>query len=150
MQVSDAGRLLSIWVRSADGVPLGRIGTVYIPDGSVQPLLVTFPADAEFPRVAPLFGAELETDALVLGYSAELIDGGPAVEADVPLSTGEIAAVLGYYGRRVDLVGPITERIEGTGDVAAGFADVRAVPRLPGIGDEDLPPIVITRPAQSG
>jgi hypothetical protein len=150
MQVSDAGHLLSTDVRSADGEPLGRIGTVYLPDGSAQPLLVAFPAEADTPLIAPLFGAELRAGALVLAYPAALVVAGPRVEAGVTLSVGEIGAVLSYYGVRVESGLPLTERIAGTGDVGSSFADVQAVPRFPGIGDEDLPPIVLTGPAVSG
>ena len=150
MQVPDPDRLLSTPVRSADGAALGRIGTVYVPDGARQPLLVAFPADRDTPFVAPLFGAELTPDALVLGYSAEQVTAGPTVEADAVLSVGEIGAVLAHYGRPVRTDRPLTERVREVGDVGAGSADVRAIPRIPGIGDDDLPPIVVTRPAQSG
>ncbi len=150
MQVSDVGRLLSIVVRSADGRHLGRVGIVYVPDGAVQPLLVAFPADRDTPFVAPLFGAELTPDGLVLGFSADRVEAGPTVDAGAPLSAGEIGAVLAYYGRTVTSGGPLTERILDVGDVGFTDADVRAVPRIPDIGDDDLPPIVVTRPAQSG
>jgi hypothetical protein len=100
--------------------------------------------------VAPLFGAELTPDALVLGYSAERVTAGPAVDAEARLSVGEIAAVLAYYGRAVTVDRPLTERVQGVGDVGFTHADVRAVPRLPEIGDDDLPPIVVTRPSHSG
>ncbi|MEU4424691.1 hypothetical protein AB0F81_29065 [Actinoplanes sp. NPDC024001] len=148
MQVSDAGRLQSTQVRSADGKPLGRVGTVYVAHGARQPLMVAFPADRDTPFVAPLFGAVLTEDALVLGYSAEQVTAGPTVDAEALLSLGEIGAVLAYYGRPVRIDRPLTERMDGVGDV--GFRDVQAVPRLPDIGDDDLPPIVVTRPAASG
>jgi hypothetical protein len=150
MQVPDPGRLLSIEVRSADGRALGRIGTVYVPEGSVQPLLVAFPADQETPHVVPLFGAELRPDGLVLGYPAEQVNAGPTVEAGVALSVGEIGVVLSYYGRPIRNDLPLTDRILGTGDVGSAFADVQTVPSFPGIGDDDLPPIVVTRPGLSG
>lgn len=150
MQLPDVDRLLSTEVRSADGALLGRIGTVYVPDGAVQPLLVAFPADQDTPFVAPLFGAQLTADALVLSYSAEQVTTGPTVEAQAVLSVGEISAVLAHYGRAVRLDRPLTERIRDVGDVRFSSADVQVVPRIPGIGDDDLPPIVVTRPAQSG
>jgi hypothetical protein len=150
MQVSDAGRLLSLEVRSADGEVLGRIGTVFVTDGSAQPLLVAFPADREIPFVAPLFGAELRPDGLVLGYPAGQVTAGPTVQAGVPLSVGEIGAVLSYYGSPAASDLPLTTRMLGTGDVHSAFADVQAIPAFPGIGDEDLPPIVVTRPGVSG
>lgn len=149
MQLPDAGRLLSIEVRSADGKRLGRIGSVYVPDGGVQPLLIAFPSDRDDPFVAPLFGAELTADALVLGYPAEQVTAGPTVDAEALLSAGEIVAVLAYYGRAVT-TRSLTERMEGVRDVGFTHANVRAVPQIPDIGDEDLPPIVVTRPSHSG
>ena len=150
MQVPDAGRLLSTEVRSADGRVLGRVGTVYVPEGSVQPLLVAFPADQDTPHVAPLFGAELRPDGLVLGYPAERVTAGPTVDAGAALSVGEIGAVLSYYGTQVASDRPLTERLLGTGDVGSSLADVQAIPPFPSIGDDDLPPIVVTRPGLSG
>jgi len=150
MQVPDAGRLLSIEVRSADGRALGRVGTVYVAEGAVQPLLVAFPADQQNPHVVPLFDAELRTDGLVLGYPADQVNDGPTVEAGVALSVGEVGAVLSYYGSPVRSDLPLTDRLLGTGDVASAFADVLTIPSFPGIGDDDLPPIVVTRPGLSG
>ena len=152
MQVSDLARLLRTEVRSADNRPLGRIGAVYVQEGARQPLLVAFPADADTPRVAPLFGAELHADGLVLGYPAELVESGPRVDAAAELSVGEIGAVLNHYAPRIrtDTRAAITERVTGTGDVAAADADVRTIPPFPHIGDDDLPPIVVTRPGWAG
>ncbi|BFU46309.1 hypothetical protein [Krasilnikovia sp. MM14-A1004] len=150
MQVPDVGRLLSTEVRSADGRVLGRVGAVYVADGAVQPLLVAFPADRETPYVAPLFGAELRPDALMLGYPAALVSAGPTIDAGVALSVGEIEAVLAYYGTRVASDRPLTERALGTGDVGSVFPDVHTVPPLAAVGDDDLPPIVVTRPGMSG
>ncbi|GIE99962.1 hypothetical protein Ari01nite_74270 [Paractinoplanes rishiriensis] len=150
MQVPDASRLRSIEVRSADGELLGRVGAVYISEGLTQPLLVAFPDDSATPLVAPLFGAELTAEGLVLSYPAQQVTSGPTVEADAPLSVGVITTVLTYYGRPVAVDRPLTERADGVGDVSGGFADVHTVPRITGIGDDDLPPIVVTRPAHSG
>ncbi|GAA2638093.1 hypothetical protein [Paractinoplanes durhamensis] len=150
MQVSDAGRLRSFEVHSADGHFLGHVGTVYRAEDSVQPLLVSFPAERDTPFVAPLFGAELTAHTLVLAYPAAQVTDGPTVDTDVVLSAGEVGAVLGYYGRRVRFSRPLTERREGTGDVAAAFSEVQVIPPVPGIGDEDLPPIVVTRPGLAG
>jgi hypothetical protein len=147
MQVPDPGRLLSTLVRSADGHDLGRVGAVYVPDGLRQPLLVAFPADRDTPFVAPLFGASLTAEALVLGFPAEQVRSGPTVEADVALPVGVISAVLRYYGRAVTTDRPLTERVQGTGDVSSVFAGVHAIPRFPDLGDDDLPPIVVSPPA---
>ncbi|MFD0521271.1 hypothetical protein [Paractinoplanes durhamensis] len=110
MQVSDAGRLRSFEVHSADGHFLGHVGTVYRAEDSVQPLLVSFPAERDTPFVAPLFGAELTAHTLVLAYPAAQVTDGPTVDTDVVLSAGEVGAVLGYYGRRVRFSRPLTER----------------------------------------
>lgn len=152
MQVPDLARLLRTEVHSADNRSLGRIGAVYVQEGASQPLLVAFPADQDNPRVVPLFGAELRADGLFLAYSAELVESGPTVDADAALSVGEIGSVLQHYSPpvRTDTDRPITERVTGTGDVAAGDADVRTIPPFPFIGDDDLPPIVVTRPGLSG
>ncbi|AGL18441.1 hypothetical protein [Actinoplanes sp. N902-109] len=146
MQIPDAGALLSTEVLSADGAGLGRVGIVFRPDGAVQPLLVAFPAEADTPHVAPLLGAELGRDGLVLAYSAAQLRAAPTIDAGAELSVGEIGAVLAYYGipLRSDL--PLTTRVSGTGDVGSTVADVRLIPAIPGIGDDDLPPIVVSRP----
>jgi hypothetical protein len=149
MQVSDAGRLMSIEVHSAEGESLGRVGAVYVPEGLRQPLLVAFPDDSSTPFVAPLFGAELTAEGLRLSYSAERVTSGPTVEADATLSVGVISWVITYYGRQVAVDRPLTDGVGGVGDVSATFADVRIVPRIAQIGDDDLPPIVVTRPALS-
>jgi hypothetical protein len=56
--------------------------------------------------------------------------------------------VLAWNGRQVTAAGPLTERLDGVGDV--GFGEAQTVPSLPDIGDDDLPPIVVTRPSHSG
>jgi hypothetical protein len=152
MQVPDADRLVMTEVRSADGHPLGRVGTVYVPEGAGRPLLVAFPADRQTPFVAPLFGARLDSGGLTLAYPADVVTGGPSVDAGAALSVGEIGAVLAYYqpGVRVDPRRPLTDRLLGTGDVASGSPEVQLVPAVPLVGDEDLPPIVVTRPGHSG
>lgn len=148
MQISDAGGLLGTTVWSADGEDLGDVGDVHVLDRAVQPLLVTFPSGSDTPSVAPLFGAELRENGLVLAYPAERVRSGPTVGAGALLSAGEVIAVLAWYGRRVNPAGPLTERVDGVGDV--GFGEVQAVPSMPDIGDDDLPPIVVTRPSHSG
>jgi hypothetical protein len=148
MQISDAGGLLGTTVWSSDGEDLGRIGDVHVLDHAVQPLLVTFPSESDTPSVAPLFGAELREDGLVLAYPAARVRSGPTVGAGILLSTGEVIAVLAWYGRQVTAAGPLTERLDGVGDV--GFGEAQTVPSLPDIGDDDLPPIVVTRPSHSG
>ncbi|GIE36493.1 hypothetical protein Ait01nite_095380 [Actinoplanes italicus] len=148
MQISDAGGLQGTTVWSSDGEDLGDVGDVHVLDRAVQPLLVTFPSASDTPAVAPLFGAELREDGLVLAYPAERVRSGPTVGAGVVLSTGEVIAVLAFYGRQVSAAGPLTERLDGVGDV--GYGEVQAVPSLPDIGDDDLPPIVVTRPSHSG
>lgn len=152
MDVPDVARLIGTEVRSSDGQALGRIGAVYVQEGSVQPLLVAFPAERDKPQVAPLFRATLTPQGLILGYSAAQLESGPRVDADAALSVGEISAVLNHYAPPVstgtDL--PVTERITEVGDVSSTEADVRAIPSFPFIGDEDLPPIVVTKPGLTG
>jgi hypothetical protein len=150
MQIPDAGGLLSTEVLSADGQALGRVGTVYVPEGSVQPLLVSFPADSETPFVAPLLGAELLPEGLVLAYPAGHVTAGPTVDVEAALSVGEIGAVLSYYGRSTITRSRLTDRVTGTGDVGSVHPDVRAIPSFPTLGDDDLPPIVVTKPGATG
>jgi hypothetical protein len=152
MQVSHPARLLGTHVYSADQRPLGRIGAVYVPDGATQPLLVAFPADSAHPRIAPLFGAELTANGLVLSYPQALVDTGPTVDPDVELSVGEIGSVLKHYspGVRIETQRPITERMTAVGDVGFVERDVHGIPAFPYIGDEDLPPIVVTKPGLRG
>ena len=40
--------------------------------------------------------------------------------------------------------------VTGTGDVGSVDADVRAIPSFPTLGDDDLPPIVVTKPGATG
>jgi len=152
MQVSDLADLLGTPVRSADGAELGRIGAVHVPAGNVQPLLVSFPAESETPYAAPLFGAELGASALVLAYPAATVETGPTVDAAVTLSAGEVGYILDHYrpGTRLDGKHPITDRLTGTGDVGADHPDVREIPPGPGIGDRELPPIVVAKPGFAG
>lgn len=150
VQVSDLADLLGTPVRSADGTELGRIGTVHVPAGNVQPLLVTFPADSRTPYAAPLFDAVLQADGLVLGFPAVLVADGPTVDAEATLSAGEVGYILDHYrpGRPHPRGLPVTDRCDDTGDVAAENPDVREIP--PVIGDQDLPPIVVIRPGIVG
>lgn len=92
----------------------------------------------------PLFGARLEDDALVLGYPASMITTGPTVDPEASLSLGEVGAVLAYYLPGVASGFPVTERASEIGDVGAGL--VHRIPAFPGIGEDDLPPIVIISP----
>ncbi|SBT66859.1 hypothetical protein GA0070622_3898 [Micromonospora sediminicola] len=151
MHVPHARRLLALPARSSDGQQLGRTGAVYVPEGQRQPLLVALPLERAAPWVVPLFGARLDADGLVLDYPAETIVKGPTVDADAPLSLGEVAAVLAHYRPAVaELVRglPLTRRAPEGGDVGAGF--VHRIPVVPGIGDDDLPPIVIASPGVTG
>jgi hypothetical protein len=152
VQVSDLTDLLGTPVRSVDGVDLGRVGSVHVPAGLGQPLLVTFPADSDTPYAAPLFGAELSEAALRLGYPADLVTGGPTVDAAASLSAGEVGYILGHYrpGRPAALGTPVTHRRRDTGDVGADDPDVRELPAIPSVEDRDLPPIVVTRPGLTG
>ncbi len=148
MQIPSARRLLGTPVRSSDGQPLGRVGVVYLPEGRIQPLLIGLPAERSTPWAVPLLGARLEDDVLVLGYPAGVITTGPTVEADTSLSLGEVGAILAYYWPGVALGFPVTERAPEIGDVGAGL--VHRIPTFPGLGDDDLPPIVIISPGVSG
>jgi hypothetical protein len=150
MQISSARRLLGTPVRSSDGQPLGRVGVVYVPDGLTQPLLIALPAERSAPWAVPLFDARLDDDVLVLGYPADVITAGPTVDADTALSLGEVGAVLAYYRPGVIRGFAVTERAPEIGDVGAVAGVVHRIPAFPGIGDDDLPPIVITSPGAAG
>ncbi|WP_433200286.1 hypothetical protein ACQP00_28485 [Dactylosporangium sp. CS-047395] len=148
MQIRSARRLLGTPVRSSDGRPLGRVGVVYIPEGRVQPLLIALPAERSAPWVVPLFGARLDEDGLVLAYRADLITAGPTVDAEIPLSLGEVGAVLTHYRPGIAMGFPVTRRAPEVGDVGAGL--VHRIPPVPGVEDDDLPPIVIINPGATG
>ncbi|MEU4215456.1 hypothetical protein [Actinoplanes sp. NPDC026623] len=133
----------AVW--SADGHSRGRIGAVHIPYGMIQPLFVQFPAGAPRQRLVPTVDAELRDRGLVLGYSDEVIDGGPTVEGGAVLSAGEAAYAAAYYGVKIDLGGAaLTERRTGVGDVGSLHPGVRRLP--PVTTDPELPPIVVINP----
>lgn len=153
MQIPHARRLLGSPASSSDGQSLGRIGAVYLPERRTQPLLVALPVEKAAPWVVPLFGARLTASGLVLGYPAALITAGPTVGADTPLSLGEVSAVLAHYRPAAAEAArgmPLTERAPEGGDVSAAAGFVHRIPVFPGIGDDDLPPIVVTSPGATG
>ncbi|RIV37540.1 hypothetical protein [Micromonospora radicis] len=153
MQIPHARRLLGAPVSSSDGQFLGRIGAVYLPEGRTQPLLVALPVEKATPWVVPLLGARLTADGLVLGYPTALITTGPTVDPDTPLSLGEVRAVLAHYQpAAAEAVHgmPLTERASEGADVSATAGFLHRIPVFPGIGDDDLPPIVITIPGATG
>lgn len=152
-RIRNPKELFGVPVRSSDGQALGEVGIVYLPDGRRQPLLVGMPVNRRDSRVVPMFGARLDDDALVLAYPAELITAGPTVDSEEPLSAGEVIAALAHYQPAVLEAArgvPLTEHGPQGADVSASRGRLDRIPAFPGIGDDDLPPIVITSPGALG
>ena len=86
-------------VVSRDGDKVGKIGQIYLDDSTGQPTWVTvktglFGGSESF---APLEGARLDGDDLVIGYDKAMVKAAPRVEADGDITPTEEQDLFRYY-----------------------------------------------------
>lgn len=84
-----------------DGLKIGPVGDVYLDDANGRPSWVTVVTGLFGSRVhfAPLTGALLDGDKLVLAHSRVAVLAAPRIAEDEHLSANEEATLLSYYAR---------------------------------------------------
>jgi uncharacterized protein (TIGR02271 family) len=107
--------LIGLTAIGADGDKIGRVGQVYLDEGSGDPAWVTV-STGMFGRrenFAPLYGSSVRGDQLVLAVSRDLVKDAPAIEDDGHLSEAEITALYQHYAASLGTGG--TGGMGGTG-----------------------------------
>ena len=117
-------------VLSDRGDKVGGIGQIYLDDHTGQPEWVTiktglFGTGESF---APLDGARIDGDDLVVAYDKDTIKAAPRVDADGALTPEEEDVLYAHYGRTstlntTDRSTQQTSEWDGTGDVPSDLDD---------------------------
>ncbi len=120
--------LIGLTATDADGNKIGKVGQVYLDEGTGQPEWVTVSTGMFGTRqsFAPLYGSSVHDDQLVLAVSKELVKDAPSVEDDGRLEEAEVTALYQHYAANLDPAG--RSRTEDAGDdrYAGRHADTEA------------------------
>lgn len=108
--------MIGLTATDADGDKVGKVGQVYLDEGTGQPEWVTVSTGMFGTRqsFAPLYGSSVRDDRLVLAVSKELIKDAPAIEDDGRLEEAEVTALYQHYAANLDPAG--RGRAEDAGD----------------------------------
>ena len=92
--------LIGLTAVDAEGDQIGKVGEVYLNDGSGQPEWVTVSTGMFGKResFAPLYNSSVSDDRLTLAVSKQLVKDAPGIDSDGSLSEAEISALYQYYG----------------------------------------------------
>jgi uncharacterized protein (TIGR02271 family) len=104
-----------------EGSKIGKIGQVYLDDGSGEPLWVTVNTGLFGTRqsFAPIAGSQFDGDDVRLAVSKDTIKNAPNVDDDEHISGSEQDALYEYYGYAGDQAAGQAGYAEGTTDTAA-------------------------------
>ena len=146
--------LIGLTATDASGGKIGKIGQVYLDEGTGRPEWVTVSTGMFGTResFAPLYGSSVRGDQLVLAVSRQLVKDAPNVDDDGHLGEAEITALYQHYAaylgpavpdRAVDAdsasyAGRHAEDRPGSGTSGAGDAMTRSEERLH-VGTESVP-----------
>jgi uncharacterized protein (TIGR02271 family) len=108
--------LIGLTATDADGDKIGKVGQVYLDEGTGQPEWVTVSTGMFGTRqsFAPLYGSSVRDDQLVLAVSKELVKDAPSIEDDGRLEEAEVTALYQHYAANLDPAG--RGRAEDAGD----------------------------------
>jgi uncharacterized protein (TIGR02271 family) len=126
--------LIGLNATDADGGKIGNVGQVYLDESNGQPAWVTVSTGmfGTAENFAPLYGASVRGDQLVLAVSKQLVKDAPNIEDDGHLSEAEVAALYQHYAAYLGsaeadgadtegYAGRHADGLEGTGTGAQGY-----------------------------
>ena len=119
--------LIGLTAIDADGEKIGKVGQVYLGEGSGKPEWVTISTGMFGSResFAPLSGSSVRGDQLVLAVSRDLVKDAPNVENDGHLDGAEATALYEHYSAYLQTAGR-HRGTESSDDASAGQdADVQ-------------------------
>lgn len=121
---------------SSDGGKVGRVGDVYVDDLTGEPAWVTISAGLFGTKTmfAPLAGATLQGDRLVLAYDRDTLNGAPTIADSGHISESEQQALIDFYTRHLPSAAP-------TEPVAPAVVDAATVPQPVSYGVVDPAPV---------
>ena len=91
--------MIGLTAIDADGDKVGKVGQVYLDEGTGQPEWVTVSTGMFGTRqsFAPLYGSSVRDDQLVLAVSRQLVKDAPTIEDDGRLEEAEVTALYQHY-----------------------------------------------------
>jgi len=91
--------LIGLTAVDRDGDKIGKVGQVYLGEAAGQPEWVTVSTGMFGTResFAPLYGASVRDDQLVLAVPRQLVKDAPGIDDDGHLADAEVAALYQYY-----------------------------------------------------
>lgn len=115
---AEVGELVGRTAIDVDGDKIGKIKDVYLDDDSGQPEWVAITTGLFGTKVsfAPIVGATVRGDDLVLPYTKSQVKDAPHCDADGHLSPDEEEVLYRHYGMTY---GGTTSRADETGDLTA-------------------------------
>jgi uncharacterized protein (TIGR02271 family) len=144
--------LIGLTATDVNGDKIGKVGQVYLDEGTGQPQWVTVSTGMFGTRESfvPLPGSSVQGDELMLAVSKDLVKGAPNIENDGHLDEPEITALYQHYAGYLEPIvpdpasGADDERYAGAGadrgtaDPVSGDAMTRSEERLH-VGTESVP-----------
>jgi uncharacterized protein (TIGR02271 family) len=91
--------MIGLTATDTDGDKIGKVGQVYLDEGTGQPEWVTVSTGMFGTRqsFAPLYGSSVRDDQLVLAVSRELVKDAPSIEDYGRLEEAEVTALYQHY-----------------------------------------------------
>jgi uncharacterized protein (TIGR02271 family) len=128
--------MIGLTATDADGDKIGRVGQVYLDEGTGKPEWVTVSTTMFGTRqsFAPLYGSSVRGDQLVLAVSRQLVKDAPNIEDDGHLDEAEVTALYQHYAAHLDPAG--RDRADDASDDRYAGRHSDAGPGR-GPGDED-------------
>jgi uncharacterized protein (TIGR02271 family) len=138
-ELSEPQRLMGRNAIDSTGTKIGKIGQVYLDDGTGQPLWVTVSTGMLGTKqsFAPLYGSRLDGDDVRLAVSKDLVKGAPNVEDDGHLEDSENDALYRYYAGYLGAQAPAAAAGTGRRDESGDDAMTRSEERLH-VGTENV------------
>ncbi len=109
-------KLIGLTATDADSDKIGQVGQVYLDEGTGKPEWVTVSTGMFGTRqsFAPLYGASVRGDQLMLAVPKQLVKDAPTIEDDGHLSEAEVTALYQHYAAHLDPA--CRRRAEDAGD----------------------------------
>ena len=99
MTTQQGADLIGLIATDVNGAKVGKVGQVYLDEGTGQPQLVTVSTGMFGTResFAPLSGSSVRGDQLMLAVSRELVKDAPNIENDGHLDEADVTALHQHY-----------------------------------------------------
>jgi uncharacterized protein (TIGR02271 family) len=127
-------KLIGLTVTDADGEKVGKVGQVYLEEGTGQPEWVTVSTGMFGTRqsFAPLYGCSVRDNRLELAVSRQQVKDAPTIDDDGRLDEAEVTELYQHYAANLDPAGQGRAGDAGDDRYAGRHADAepgRGVPQ---------------------